>query len=559
MKSFLKKKLSQNTLGRICLSILKKLYTLLVRLKNYLKYKSYVIPEKKIYNINEKKIYNIKVNVGGGKDYSFENWTNIDNVDNSNPVDINNGLAKIDSRSVDLVYSSHTFEHLSNHNLNISLQNINRILTLHVHGRLIIKIPDFDLLLDKHRENDKTFFDMDTQTSNWGYETVVRPTLKNFSVEDTISARAAYMFCGLFNKEFGNLFENYNVNNHNAYNGPPPLSDDQYKEILRSNSPHNISKELIKKIDGRFKSFTFNHQNAWSKKEFIQHLSLFGFKLLSMDKSYICERYKNEIPDIMGMYDISAYYEFRLTTLNEIFLDWFNYNQNIISLKNQDNSFEEDGFYFDCIEASDAVMLLEKLKCTKKTIITNEDYSPGFFTALMPLNLDDFNNSSSFYKLDKDFLVLIEKIIKKESLKIENCLNSKFTLLNLRAWSTKPGSPNEHMYGFHCDGYPNEIFKIMLYLTPFNKDFGGLEIVHDTKIGEKVIFDETEKIGVYCLFKNSLIKHRGVPGKNKDRVSIEITLIRSKVDHDINLCAFDTNSYYPISPDYLINNSFIEK
>jgi hypothetical protein len=248
-----------------------------------------------------------------------------------------------------------------------------------------------------------------------------------------------------------------------------------------------------------------------------------------------------------------------LTTLNEIFLDWFNYNQNIISLKNQDNSFEEDGFYFDCIEASDAVMLLEKLKRAKKTIITNEDYSPGFFTALMPLNLDDFNNSSSFYKLDKDFLVLIEKIIKKESLKIENCLNSKFTLLNLRAWSTKPGSPNEHMYGFHCDGYPNEIFKIMLYLTPFNKDFGGLEIVHDTKIGEKVIFDETEKIGVYCLFKNSLIKHRGVPGKNKDRVSIEITLIRSKVDHDINLCAFDTNSYYPISPDYLINNSFIEK
>ena len=50
----------------------------------------------------------------------------------------------------------------------------------------------------------------------------------------------------------------------------------------------------------------------------------------------------------------------------------------------------------------------EKLKKKKKTIITNEDYSPGFFTALMPLNLDDFNDTSSFYKLDKDFLILIE-------------------------------------------------------------------------------------------------------------------------------------------------------
>jgi len=551
MKIFLKKKLSQNVLGRICLSILKKLYSLLVRLKNYLKYKNYVI--------SEKNLYNIKVNVGGGKDYSFENWINIDNVDNSNPIDINKGLAQIDSRSVDLVYSSHTFEHLNNHDLNICLQNINRILTLRPHGRLIIKIPDFDLLLDKYRENNKIFFDMDTQISNWGYETVVSPTLKNFHVEDTINARAAYMFCGLFNKEFGNLFEKYNVNNANAYNGPPPLSEEQYKEILRLNSPHNISKELIKKIDDRFKSFTFNHQNAWSKKEFIQHLSLFGFIPLSIDKSYICKRYKNEMHDIYGMYDISTYYEFRLKTVDEIFLDWFNYNQNIISLKNQDNSFEEDGFYFDCIEESDAIMLLEKLKGTKKTIITNEDYSPGFFTALMPLNLDDFNNSSSFFKLNKDFLILIEKIIKKESSKIENCLNSKFTLLNVRAWSTKSGSPNEHMYGFHCDGYPNEIFKIMLYLTPFNKNFGGLEIVHDTKVGEKIIFDETEKIGLYCLFKNSLIKHRGVPGKNKDRVSIEITLTRSKVAHDINLCALDTNSYYPISPDYLINNSFIEK
>jgi hypothetical protein len=549
MKSYLKKILSKTTFGKICLSILIKLYSLVAKLKNCLKYK--------INGVNEKKIYINKVNVGGGKNYSFENWTNIDNTDKKSPVDINKGLAKIESRSVDLVYSSHAFEHLSNNYLNICLQNISRILTLHPHGRLIIKIPDFDLLLDKHKENNKTFFDMETQISNWGYESV-HPTLKNLNVEDTISARAAYMFCGLFNKEFGNLFEIYNVNNQNAYNGPPPLSDDQYKEILSLNSPQNIAKELVKKTDGKFENFTFNHQNAWSKKEFIQHLSMFGFKPLSTDKSGICKRYKNEIHDIMAMYDISSYYEFRLITINEIFLDWFNYNQKILCFKNHDNNFEKDGFYFDFIEKSDAVMLLEKLKEIPKTIITNEDYSPGFFTALMPLNLDAFNNSSSFYKLDKDFLILIKKIIKKESLKIEKCLNSKIALLNVRAWATKSGIPNEHMYGFHLDGYPNEIFKIMLYLTPFNSDFGGLEIVNDTEVGEKIVFDETDKIGVYCLFKNSLIKHRGVPGKNKDRVSIEITLARSKVDHNFDLCALDTNSYYPISPDYLINNSFIE-
>ena len=63
MKIFLKKKLSQNVLGRICLSILKKLYSLLVRLKNYLKYKNYVI--------SEKNLYNIKVNVGGGERLQF--------------------------------------------------------------------------------------------------------------------------------------------------------------------------------------------------------------------------------------------------------------------------------------------------------------------------------------------------------------------------------------------------------------------------------------------------------------------------------------------------------
>lgn len=106
-------------------------------------------------------------------------------------------------------------------------------------------------------------------------------------------------------------------------------------------------------------------------------------------------------------------------------------------------------------------------------------------------------------------------------------IGSPFVFVNTRIWRTEPGSPEFGPNDFHTDGFEPGHMKIMVYVTPLSRESGYFE-VKDT---DGVIYELIdEPSGVAICFSNSDVEHRGVPGVVSERISIEVTLMRTLVD-----------------------------
>jgi hypothetical protein len=149
-------------------------------------------------------------------------------------------------------------------------------------GRLVIKIPDFDRMLDSWRRNDGAIFS--NLIGSFFYYT---PTWKNRQIPDCLDYRAAYMFCGFWNDEYGHFYARRIKTSKKAYNGPPLVSTEFLHDLIKTKTPSQISAELRKVVIENEESYTFHHQNAWSRKELEEELNRAGLSVRSFDKETI--------------------------------------------------------------------------------------------------------------------------------------------------------------------------------------------------------------------------------------------------------------------------------
>jgi hypothetical protein len=121
----------------------------------------------------------------------------------------------------------------------------------------------------------------------------------------------------------------------------------------------------------------------------------------------------------------------------------------------------------------------------------------------------DFNSKNAFFdKLQQELRDSIKSFVK-----------SPFCFVNARAWKTLPNSELFGPNSLHTDGFYPGHLKVMLYLTPLSKESGALQV------GQELIIDKPA--GTAVIFKNSDVRHSGIPGKSEERISIEITIFRS--------------------------------
>lgn len=140
------------------------------QIENYLRhFGSYILTHnriKKKKKIKEGYRDDLKyLNIGGG-DFTRKHWRVLDNVTehydyNQVFVDFNINLEElegwpIEKNEYDLVYSSHTLEHLSDDAVLHTLKEINRILK--PEGGLRINVPDMDLVMQKYRNKNTGWF-----------------------------------------------------------------------------------------------------------------------------------------------------------------------------------------------------------------------------------------------------------------------------------------------------------------------------------------------------------------------------------------------------------------
>ena len=99
------------------------------------------------------------------------------------------------------------------------------------------------------------------------------------------------------------------------------------------------------------------------------------------------------------------------------------------------------------------------------------------------------------------------------------------------------------MYNWHTDGCVEQIFKIMIYLTPLSEETGSIEL----KINNSEIQQRSATRGAWLLFRNSSVLHRGVPGTRYERLAIEITLCRAAA-FDLRPRFAGVDAHWPLAP-----------
>jgi len=252
------------------------------------------------YNFAEKG----KLNIGSGQ-CNWTNWLCYDELDAKGVTKVKfdeNTQFPIKDNSISLFYSSHFFEHVFDGVIRRILSEIKRTAT--PDALFVLKIPDFSWFLEQYR------FSIEESMNHKGTETVMWSWDSN-GIEDTFENRLAMMFCGYWNKEYGDHFSgNVNFNSKRAFHGPPKVSSSELKEMFTLNSPHEIARKLVSQAMKDPNLKTFNHRNAWSEKEITELLFKFGFKIIDNRKQSICDKFIETIPDVESMRDWSAYYLF---------------------------------------------------------------------------------------------------------------------------------------------------------------------------------------------------------------------------------------------------------
>ena len=242
----------------------------------------------------------LKVNIGSGK-RDWAGWTCFDELSHKGVTKIlfdPKIILPIDNGSVSLFYSSHCFEHLSHETVERLFSEAHRSSARD--AAFVLKLPDYDYFLTQFRAG------LSTAMNGKGIESVIHTWAGK--INDTFINRLAMMFCGYWNKAYGDHFTDSITMSKEAYHGPPILAEEELREIMASGSPNEIAKTLASKamLDPEFSRF--NHQSAWSREEMITFLSQNGFDIVSTVTPLIIHRFKSEIPDLDSMQSWSAYY-----------------------------------------------------------------------------------------------------------------------------------------------------------------------------------------------------------------------------------------------------------
>lgn len=247
------------------------------------------------------------VNIGGGMAFNFEGWINFDaaSTDYRHRIkfDRNTELPYPTGRA-GLVYSSHCLEHLDDPTVIQILCEARRLLA--PDGAFVVKLPDFDAVLSNWRRRDPGGV---LEPGQWGLPGLFDLWRQN-GVEPGIAAYTAMVFCGFWNRAYGDVFSGNVVRQAGGYHGPPRLPTDALARILDNGaSPHCIAATLRSEVQRREPDYVFNHQNAWSRDEFISLAKTYGFTPVALDQA-VADSFQH-IPTITDMHAISAYYHFK--------------------------------------------------------------------------------------------------------------------------------------------------------------------------------------------------------------------------------------------------------
>lgn len=247
------------------------------------------------------------INIGGGPTWEMQGWINLEEVISSmNPQPFYlspHSRFPVENESIQTVYTSHALEHLPISTVKRALSESNR--ALQPDGDLVIKIPDYDKVLDCWRRGEHSFF-----YSYWGIESVTAGWAAQ-GICDCLDHRAAMIVCSIFGQgnPFGPAESKPEKKAIPGYFGPTFITVKELRDLIDPSldlSPAALAEALCAKMRATDNDFRFCHQSAWSREELKNLLSEYGFEVVSFDYGTIMNAFGN-IRDIGTMREISIF------------------------------------------------------------------------------------------------------------------------------------------------------------------------------------------------------------------------------------------------------------
>jgi hypothetical protein len=233
------------------------------------------------------------VNIGGGGLFLHSGWLNLDEFPCAPQKSFKFSptcTLPLSDDSMDIVYSSHCLEHLTQEIVDRLLSESYRVLKKG--GHLVVILPNYDLFLECWENKDKNILPLEV-LKNYEHST----TWKNRGVPDTLDNHIAYIFCSFWNDAYGHHFSGDTTLNNDAYFGPPVMTEKELQDLIYGEtSPHRVAKKLRDVVVKSEKSYCFNHQTAWSKLEFEELVASHQFQIRPLSDDEIVGQYKNIIP-----------------------------------------------------------------------------------------------------------------------------------------------------------------------------------------------------------------------------------------------------------------------
>ena len=253
------------------------------------------------------------VNIGGGSQFLEQGWANVDGAFGElNPYptqfDVNMSLG-FQGDSIDLVYTSHTFEHIDQMTFCRMMSEISRILK--TGGLLFIKVPAVDRCI-------KEIVSGELSSGMHRCLCGVQRTWGVYGVSFSSWQILSFLICSAWNEQYSDDIFNQSDNRlgDGGYFGPAPNIDDEELRYLAGKlTPNQLASFLKVRFQTYQKSsattWKWGHHNAWSTEELVEQVSQYGFNAISSDRDKILNSFGNPPRFFLTQRDISIWTLFK--------------------------------------------------------------------------------------------------------------------------------------------------------------------------------------------------------------------------------------------------------
>ncbi|MDO8794121.1 MAG: methyltransferase domain-containing protein [Vicinamibacterales bacterium] len=184
--------------------------------------------------------------------------------------------------------------------------------------------------------------------------------------------------------------------------------------------------------------------------------------------------------------------------------------------------FARDGYAIGRIPQEQVEACLEMVRHADTVLMRAEDSAPGYRRSEKVYKVaKTLNAGHRYFRPRAGELGPLVRVLETLGPAVREAIGTEWRVVNTRVLETLAGAEVMGPNAWHGDGFPPDMLKVMLYLSPAGRESGTTEL--RLPDGSSLVVEGPA--GTWVLFRNSVLIHRGLPPLSGSRLAVETTLV----------------------------------